>query len=126
MNLMSYLSYLQSQLTEKKEQVNRLESSIRELEKIQNEFVHNRHSINDPELSSHTWKGQLANAFQEYREDLSLSYRDLYQLQLSEAITIFENKVTTLHYEIQTLQYNISQEVSRINEEKRKGDDHVG
>ncbi|WRP06296.1 DUF5082 family protein [Rossellomorea aquimaris] len=123
---LSYLSYLQSQLAEKKEQVNRLDSIIRELENIQNEFVHNRHSIEDPELSPHTWKGQLANAFQEVREDISLSYRDLYQFQLSESITIFENKVNTLHSEIQTLQYNISQEVARINEEKRKGDNHVG
>jgi hypothetical protein len=126
MNPLSYLSYLQSQLTEKKEQVNRLESCTRELENLQNEFVHNRNSIEDPELSPHTWKGQLANAFNEVREDISLSYRDLYQMQLTESINIFENKVNTLYSEIQALQFSISQEISRINEEKRKGENHVG
>jgi hypothetical protein len=126
MNPLSYLSYLQSQLTEKKEQVNRLESCTRELENLQNEFVHNRNSIEDPELSPHTWKGQLANAFNEVREDISLSYRDLYQMQLTESINIFENKVNALYSEIQALQFSISQEISRINEEKRKGENHVG
>jgi len=126
MNPLSYLSYMQSQLTEKKEQVTRLESSIRELEEIQSEFVHNRNFIEAPELSSHTWKGQLANAFNEVREDISLSYRDLYQMQLTESINIIENKIIALYSEIQALQYSISQEISRINEEKRKGENHVG
>ncbi|BCB05831.1 YwqH-like family protein [Bacillus sp. KH172YL63] len=126
MNPLSYLSYMQAQLTEKKEQVNRLESSIRVLENIQNEFVYNRNSIEDPELSPHTWQGQSANAFNEIRKDISLSYRDLYQFQLSESINVFENKVHALYSEIQALQYSISQEISRINEEKRKGENHVG
>ncbi|QHE63268.1 DUF5082 domain-containing protein [Rossellomorea vietnamensis] len=126
MTTLSYLSYMQAQLAEKKEQVHRLESCARELENIQSEFVHNQNQIKNPELSPHTWKGQLANAFDEVREDISLSYRDLYQMQLTESITTIENKITALYSEIQSLQYSISQEISRINEEKRKGENIGG
>jgi len=113
---------LQLQLAEKKEQVTRLETAIRELEVVQREFIQHQNDIKNPELSTKTWNGQLSNAFNEIRDDISLTFKDISQLQLTDSINRIENKVNTLHYEIGSLQDNISREISRIEAEKRKRD----
>ncbi|MFD6440799.1 DUF5082 family protein [Peribacillus sp. NPDC060186] len=117
---MSYLSYLQSELREKQEQLIRLKNCASELDGLQSEFIQNQKLIKDPELTSTTWKGSLANKFMEVREVLSFSYENISQMQLNTAITTIENKIESINAEIQSLQRSIAAERSRIEMEARK------
>ncbi|WP_185152116.1 YwqH-like family protein [Peribacillus simplex] len=117
---MSYLSYLQSELREKEEQLIRLKNCASELDGLQSEFIQNQKLIKDPELTPTTWKGSLANKFMEVREVLSFSYENISQVQLNTAITTIENKIESINAEIQSSQRSIAAERSRIEMEARK------
>lgn len=117
---MSYLSYLQSQLSEKKEQLIRLQNCVSKLDGLQSEFLQHQKLIKDPELTSTTWQGTLATKFEEIREDLSFSYKDISQTQLNNALTTIENKIEAIHAEIQSLQSSIAAEKARIEMERRR------
>ncbi|TKH04494.1 DUF5082 domain-containing protein [Peribacillus simplex] len=117
---LSYLSYLHSQLREKQEQLIRLKNCVSELDGLQSEFIQNQKLIKDPELTSTTWKGSLANKFMEVREVLSFSYENISQMQLNTAIMTIENEIESINTEIPSLQRSIAAERSRIEMEARK------
>ncbi|MDQ0230659.1 prefoldin subunit 5 [Metabacillus malikii] len=114
------MSYLQSELAEKKEQLERLKSCATELDGYQAEFSQNQHLVKDPDLSGTTWKGNLADKFIDIREDMEGVYKDLSGYQLDTAITAIENKIATIKAEIQSLQVAISAEIARIEREERE------
>ena len=59
-------------LSEKRDQADiRLKNCVFELDGLQSEFIQNQKLIKDPELTSSTWKGELANEFLGVREDIS-------------------------------------------------------
>ncbi|MBD1380446.1 YwqH-like family protein [Metabacillus arenae] len=115
-----YLSFLQSALAEKKEQLKRLKSCEAELDGLQNELNQNQKLAKDPELTSKTWKGTLSNQFEEVREALSFSYKHISHNQLNSVLTSIENKIEEIKAEIQSLESNIAAETARIEREKRE------
>ncbi|WP_273834303.1 YwqH-like family protein [Guptibacillus sedimenti] len=117
---MSYLSYLQSEIAEKRAQLVRLQSSIVKLDGLQNEFIQNKQLVEQPELTPTTWAGELANSFQNIREDMKASYQNLSINQVNSALNTMENKADHLRREIQTLEFNITQEIHRLEEEARE------
>jgi paraquat-inducible protein B len=117
---MSYLAYLQSELSEKKDQLNRLKTCVSELDVLQSEFIQDQKLTKDPVLTATTWKGTLADKFENIREDLSYSYKDISQIQLDTAITTIENKIDSINAEIRSLQQSIEAEKDRIEREERK------
>ncbi|KQU63451.1 YwqH-like family protein [Rossellomorea sp. H39__3] len=118
MNLLSYLSLLQQQVAQKREQLSRLQSTVRELDDTQSEFIHSQKRVDDPELSPAVWKGNLANEFSDVRENMMTSYRDMAQNQLSETIQLMESKCQSLQYEINSLEADITREKADL-ERKR-------
>ncbi|WP_226658853.1 YwqH-like family protein [Guptibacillus hwajinpoensis] len=117
---MSYLSYLQSEIAEKRAQLVRLQSSLVKLDGLQSEFIQNKQLVDQPELTPTTWAGELANSFQNIREDMKASYQDLSINQVNSALNTIENKADHLRREIQTLEFNITQEIHRLEEEARE------
>ncbi|WP_273853480.1 YwqH-like family protein [Guptibacillus spartinae] len=117
---MSYLSYLQSEIAEKRAQLVRLQSSLVKLDGLQGEFIQNKQLVDQPELTPTTWAGELANSFQNIREDMKASYQDLSINQVNSALNTMENKAADLRREIQTLEFNITQEIHRLEEEARE------
>ncbi|MCA0172647.1 DUF5082 family protein [Bacillus sp. RAR_GA_16] len=117
---MSYLSYLQSEIAEKRAQLVRLQSSLVKLDSLQGEFIQNKQLVDQPELTPTTWAGELANSFQNIREDMKASYQDLSINQVNSALNTMENKAADLRREIQTLEFNITQEIHRLEEEARE------
>ena len=117
---MSYLSYLQSEIAEKRAQLVRLQSSLVKLDSLQGEFIQNKQLVDQPELTPTTWAGELANSFQNIREDMKASYQDLSINQVNSALNTMENKAADLRHEIQTLEFNITQEIHRLEEEARE------
>ncbi|PFG12369.1 YwqH-like family protein [Bacillus sp. es.036] len=117
---MSYLSYLQSEIAEKRAQLVRLQSSLVKLDSLQGEFIQNKQLVDQPELTPTTWAGELANSFQNIREDMKASYQELSINQVNSALNTMENKADHLRREIQTLEFNITQEIHRLEEEARE------
>ncbi|MDO6654410.1 DUF5082 family protein [Anaerobacillus sp. 1_MG-2023] len=117
---MSYLSYLQSEVAEKRAQLIRLQASLTKLDGLQSEFLQNKQLVDQPELSPATWAGELANSFQNIREDMKMAYQDLSINQLNFALTTIENKADYFRREIQALELNITQEKHRLEEEARE------
>ncbi|WLR41392.1 DUF5082 family protein [Bacillus carboniphilus] len=117
---MSYLSYLQSELSEKQQHLIRLKKTVTQLEQIQNEFRYNQKLIDAPDLSSQTWKGNLANQFLNIRDELVDSYNQLSQTDLNHAIDDIENKIADIKRNIHSLEIKIDRERERIEMERRK------
>ncbi|MCA0993821.1 YwqH-like family protein [Guptibacillus hwajinpoensis] len=118
---MSYLFQLQSNLAEKREQLARLETCTRKLDSIQDEFIHNRHLVDDPELTPSTWHGTLADSFKNIRDDMKEAYNDISTSQLNSVQSTLEDKVTRLRIEIGMIESSISHEKQRLaNEEKER------
>ncbi|MFJ7637754.1 DUF5082 family protein [Peribacillus sp. NPDC097224] len=120
---MSYLTDLQSELTLKKQQVEKLKTCKHELDSLQGEFLQNERVVTKPALSSQTWHGTLATDFTDVREDLESVYKDLSQTQLNAAITAIENKIMSLQSVITSLETRITAEIERLareEEEKRR------
>ncbi|KAA0565855.1 DUF5082 domain-containing protein [Bacillus sp. CH30_1T] len=113
----SYLSYLTSQLHEKKEQLIRLKNAYSSVNQLQGEFLRHQTSITHPELTSSTWQGTLARKFIEVREDVILSYKDMSQTQMDTAIMSIEDKISSIRSQIQSLEISIANEQERIERE---------
>ncbi|WP_257350760.1 DUF5082 domain-containing protein [Pseudalkalibacillus decolorationis] len=117
---MSYLTYLQSEVREKREQLERLNNCEAELENLQSEFIQKRSLTKDPELTSTTWKGNLANKFLQVREDVTYAYKDISQVQLDTALNTIENKIQEIRGQIESLHRSIASEKARIEREERE------
>lgn len=117
---LSYLTDLQSELTLKKQQVEKLKTCKHELDSLQGEFLQNERVVTKPALSSQTWHGTLATDFTDVREDLESTYKDLSQTQLNAAITAIENKIMSLQSEITSLETRITAEIERLAREEEK------
>lgn len=120
MKVLSYLSYLTSQLHEKREQIVRLRNSHSSLNALQSEFLQHQTSVTAPDLTPTTWQGTLANAFTEIREDMLLSYKDLSHNQMDTVISTIEDKIASLRTEIQSLETSIANERVLIELEQSK------
>jgi chaperonin cofactor prefoldin len=117
---LSYLAYLQSELSEKREQLERLRSCRVKLDDLQSEFSHNQKLVKEPELTSVTWKGSLANKFNDIRDDADLAYKDIFTNQLDTSLSTIDHKIENLQAEIQSLQSSIYFEKGRIERERKE------
>ncbi|WLR59189.1 hypothetical protein [Guptibacillus hwajinpoensis] len=63
---MSYLSYLQSEVAEKRAQLIRLQASLTKLDGLQSEFLHNKQLIDQPELSPRYMGRGISELFPKY------------------------------------------------------------
>lgn len=90
------------------------------LDDLQSEFSQYRKLVKEPELTSVTWKGSLANKFNDIREDVDLAYKDIFINQLDTSFSTIDDKIENLQAEIQSLQRSISFEKARIEREKNE------
>ncbi|MED4532073.1 DUF5082 family protein [Metabacillus fastidiosus] len=120
---MSYLASLLSQLSEKQEQLSRLKACESDLKKLQGEFSEFQKLVKEPELSATTWMGNLANTFQDFREDADKSYKDVSNTQLNTALQNIGDKIVSITEEIESLESQIEAERARmeVEQEQNKG-----
>ena len=90
------------------------------LDDLQSEFSQYRKLVKEPELTSVTWKGSLANKFNDIREDVDLAYKDIFINQLDTSFSTIDDKIENLQAEIQSLQRSISFEKARIERERNE------
>ena len=90
------------------------------LDDLQSEFSQYRKLVKEPELTSVTWKGSLANKFNDIREDVDLAYKDIFINQLDTSFSTIDDKIENLQAEIQSLQRSISFEKAGIERERNE------
>lgn len=96
-------------IDQKKEEIERLVQAKSELLDYQGEFQTNEFRLKEPELTTTTWHGKLASAFDSFREsDLISSYREIYQTQLNEVLSDIDEKINQLKQEISRLEDNLN------------------
>ncbi|RIW38952.1 DUF5082 domain-containing protein [Bacillus salacetis] len=102
------LFYYYGLLREKRDQLQRLQDCSSKLHGNQQEFSSYRETITDPELSTYTWQGTLANKFDEIRLGGMLHYfTDIETAQFSEVFSALNSKIQSIQSEIQAIEHTI-------------------
>ncbi|MED3601617.1 DUF5082 family protein [Bacillus subtilis] len=114
------LSFVKTQLSLKKENLEDLKGCKTNLTNIQQEFLESKNKITEPSLSSDTWQGSLANKFELIRDEINSEYQDLKGKQLDEVITKIEDKINTLIDDIDGLKNQITSIEKEIEKQKIK------
>ena len=113
------LAYYYSLLRLKEEQLQRLQMCNGELKSCQQEFTHHERLVSEPELSTNTWNGTLAQTFDDRRATGMLtSYRDISTKQFNSAFTTLSDKIQQIQLEIISIKQTIAALEAAEREEK--------
>nr|QRZ19428.1 hypothetical protein JUJ52_07045 [Virgibacillus sp. AGTR] len=100
---------LNAQLDEKRRELERLALVHSNLYDYQKELKQHRDLCINPELSETTWYGQLANQFQQYRDQEILSnYQSLYDYQLVQTLDQLNDKIRETKQAIIDIRMDVS------------------
>lgn len=116
MSFLSQINYYQTRIAELKQELDekqmdleQLERALSDLSNVQQEFSHNQHLCTEPELTSKTWHGQLGSNFDSIREgQILVSYQDLSNNQLSDAMGKVSSEIEKIKERIEYLKSEIS------------------
>ncbi|EMR07766.1 hypothetical protein C772_00094 [Bhargavaea cecembensis DSE10] len=94
----------------KRQQIRRLNTCQGELQGKQGEFQQNEPKCMEPELTTKTWHGNLATAFDEIRETgIKTPYQDVSGPQFDAAYSAISAKIAELEAEIASLEAIVAQ-----------------
>ncbi|MTW87072.1 DUF5082 domain-containing protein [Virgibacillus dakarensis] len=103
--LQSSIYSTNQQLIQKRDDLERLKTLFGQLEDYQEEFKVNQKYCCDPELTVHTWNGQLATQFHLFRiEEIQTSYQSISEYQLDGMIMQIADKIAEIKATIGDLQ----------------------
>lgn len=108
-NLQSFIRTMQAELAQKEMDLRRLKNAQSNLIWDQGEFHRRVNIIQNPELPSNPWRGELAEKFQSFRQvDILSSYKEIAATQLDNALTRLEQEIRALEQSIRYLQGQIA------------------
>lgn len=123
--LQSSIYATNQQLIQKRDELERLRKTRSQLMNYQEEFQYNQKLCNNPELSAHTWNGQLATEFHTFRSgDIQSSYQSISNRQLNGSLNQLDDKIQEIEMMIGDLHDNyVSQNsrMSNLKEMRREG-----
>ncbi|MCM3761162.1 DUF5082 domain-containing protein [Alkalihalobacillus oceani] len=103
------LAGLYARLRQKQEELSRLRICQNELNSCRQDFYSQETICLEPELSSNTWAGTLAQAFENIREGAIVpSYQDIHTNQFSHILQLVANKITRTEQEIAAIKQAIA------------------
>ncbi|NYF23595.1 DUF5082 family protein [Sporosarcina sp. JAI121] len=103
------LAYYYAQVKKKQEEIIRLNACRASLQGKQSEFQANEQKCLQPELSTSTWHGTLAAAFQDIREaGIHAPYLEITGAQFTKVFNAIDDKIIALQAEIVSLQQTIA------------------
>lgn len=114
------LSFVKTQLSLKKDNLEDLKTCKTNLTNIQQEFLESKDKITEPSLSSATWQGSLADKLELIRDEIITDYKDLKDKQLDEIISKIEDEINTLNNDIDGLKNQIISIEKEIEKQKNK------
>ncbi|WP_457982007.1 YwqH-like family protein [Bacillus paralicheniformis] len=94
------LDIMKVDLSMKKEFLTELKACRKELEKDKTEFSDSKKTITEPQLSSHSWQGSLADSFNRIRGLMKTAYNDISGKQLSDLLSKIDERIKSLEEDI--------------------------
>ncbi|PLT30787.1 YwqH-like family protein [Peribacillus deserti] len=95
------LSYYYGLIAQKEEEVRRLQDARTKLLGYKDELAGYRNLFFQPELSSNTWSGELAEGFESVRSTLQSAYDELKESQFLHVFLAIAAKISELQSQIQ-------------------------
>ncbi|MFO6495828.1 MULTISPECIES: YwqH-like family protein [Bacillus] len=114
------LDIMKVDLSLKKEFLAELKACRKELQKDKTEFSDIKKTITEPELSSHTWQGILAESFERIRKDMKASFHDIEGKQLSDVLEKIDERIKALQEDIHSLSQEVRSLEKKIEHAKRE------
>lgn len=117
------LAALYARLREKEGHLIRLQTCLTELNHLKDDFMSNQKVISEPDLTSTTWSGTLAEKFTNLREnEMVRKYNVLENHQLENVIFSVETKILEVKNEIESIKMQIAafKEQEKLNASKGK------
>ncbi|MFP7476923.1 DUF5082 family protein [Terribacillus saccharophilus] len=105
----SSINGLRGQVLQKQEEVQRLERAITEISGLQGDYEESRKYWHDIDLTAQTWKGELADKFDAFRNgELSASFKDVAQNEVQRVLEALEQAKGMLVAEIDSCQMQMA------------------
>jgi len=105
------------QMDQRREDLERLERVISDVELYQQEYDQSKRYWQDPPLTPNTWTGKFADNFQSMREKaIGESYHDVSYVQLNQILHTLVKTRETLRSEIATLESDIQNQEIRLDD----------
>ncbi len=111
----SSINGLRGQVLQKQEEVRRLERAISEISGLQGDYEESRKYWKDIDLTAQTWKGELADKFDAFRNgELSASFKDVSQDEVQRVLDALEQAKGMLVAEIDSCQMQMATKQSSL------------
>ncbi|RWZ54499.1 DUF5082 domain-containing protein [Halobacillus fulvus] len=115
--LLESLFYYHRMQDQKQDEIRRLKLALSSLEGYREELMSQQNLCSEPELSAHTWAGQLAGEFENIRvNSMTTQYRAIGTEQMEQAVGTIQAKIHSLQSEllsidgrITSIQYEMAQ-----------------
>ncbi|MGN9865474.1 YwqH-like family protein [Bacillus swezeyi] len=114
------LDIMKVDLSLKKEFLAELKACRTALKNDKTEFSDSKKMITEPELTSHTWQGSLAESFERIRKNMKASFHDIEGKQISDVLEKIDERIKALNGEIHSLGQEIRSLERKIEREKKE------
>jgi chromosome segregation ATPase len=118
------ISNLHTQVGLKQDEIDRLNRAIAEIESLQGDYEESRRHWQDVQLSAGTWKGELADKFEAFRDgELAASFRDVSEAEVERVLDELQQAKSLLVAEVDNCQMQIAYKQSsldRLHADKRQ------
>ncbi|WP_353854286.1 DUF5082 family protein [Bacillus sp. Bos-x628] len=111
---------LKADISLKKEQIIELKMCRKEVKAAKAFLSDANHIITQPDLTSHTWFGRLADTFDDLRDEMTSASQEIKSTQLNNLLNQIDDKMNDLISGIQSLENEIRSVESKIEKEKQK------
>lgn len=112
----NYLYSLNAQLEERRQKLERLALVLTNLYDGKNDFQQNENLCLTPDLSATTWRGNIAQQFQNFREnEVQSGYYSISVKQLGMVIYLLNEKIREIKQSIIALRMDISSQKTELN-----------
>jgi chromosome segregation ATPase len=114
-SMVDSIAGLRAQVSQKQDEIERLERVIVEIENLQGDYEDSRKCWQDIQLTAKTWKGELADKFDAFRDgELMASFRDVSRNEVQRVLEALERAKGMLVAEIDSCQMQIATKQSSL------------
>ena len=111
---------LKADISIKKEQIIELNMCRKEIKEAKSTLSDASKKITNPDLTSQTWFGHLADTFDDIRDGMASASQEIKSVQLTNLLNRIDEKINDLISEIQSLEHEIHSVERKIEKEKQK------
>jgi chromosome segregation ATPase len=123
-NTQQSINSLHTQVGLKQDEIDRLNRAIAEIEGLQGDYEESRRHWQDVQLSANTWRGELADKFEAFRDgELAASFRDVSETEVERVLDELQQAKSLLVAEVDNCQMQIAYKqisLDRLQVDKRQ------